>query len=101
MYEKESYKNSPVPENKKLKSTNNINHTLFINDYFSMVNIVYLQFDINELNNYRILWDGILEFPFNQSFSLMMKVHYRYDVSPVNPNGDNYITISNGLNWNF
>ena len=101
MYEKESYKNSPVSENNKLKSTSYLNHTLFINDLFSMANIVYLQFDIDELNNYRILWDGILDFPFNQSFSLTMKVHCRYDVSSVNPNGDNYITISNGLNWNF
>ena len=101
MYERELYSDSGIENPKKIKSTSYLNHTFYIGENSSMVHIVYFQWDVNDFGTRRILWDGILESPFTKTFSLTMKINYRYDVSPVYPDGDNYIIISNGLNLNL
>ena len=101
MYERELYSESENENPKKFKSTSYLNHTFYIGENSSMVNIVYFQWDVNDFGTRRILWDGILEFPFSQAFSFTMKINYRYDLSPINPDGDNYFTISNGIILNL
>lgn len=96
----ETEKYSDFSENtiQSIKSTNYINLTWAIGKDISINNIIYYQTDVSNLNWRRILWDGNIYFSVTESFSTIFSINFRYDISPVNPTGNNYFTIKHGFN---
>ena len=61
-------------------------------------NILYYQFKLEKLEDYRILWDGKLTILGLKGISFHINCHYRYNKSANNPN---YFEFSNGLGFQF
>ena len=97
MSETEKYQNSPQEQN-FLKSTNYLNYTFKLLEIFELQNIMYYQFKLEKLGNYRILWDGKLTILGLKGVSFYINCHYRYDKNSVK---SNYFEISNGLGFQF
>ena len=64
-------------------------------------NVLYYQCKLEEIDNYRILWDGELSFQGSDWLSFHINFNYRYDVSTINPAGSSYFEITNGLGFWF
>jgi len=97
MGETEKYQNLPQEQN-FIKSTNYLNYTIKFLEIFEIQNILYYQFKLEKLEDYRILWDGKLTILGLKGISFHINCHYRYDKSANNPN---YFEISNGLGFQF
>jgi len=97
MGETEKYQNLPQEQN-FIKSTNYLNYTIKFLEIFELQNILYYQFKLEKLEDYRILWDGKLTILGLKGISFHINCHYRYDKSADNPN---YFEISNGLGFQF
>ena len=97
MSEMEEYQNLPQEQN-FIKSTNYLNYTFKFLENFEIQNIIYYQFKLEKLEDYRILWDGKLTILGLKGVSFHINCHYRYDKSSSNPN---YFEISNGLGFQF
>ena len=97
MSEMEEYQNLPQEHN-FIKSTNYLNYTFKFLEIFEIQNIMYYQFKLEELDDYRILWDGKLTILGLKGVSFHINCHYRYDKSSIKPN---YFEISNGLGFQF
>jgi len=97
MGETEKYQNLPQEQN-FIKSTNYLNYTFKFLENFEIQNIMYYQFKLEKLEDYRILWDGKLTILGLKGVSFHINCHYRYDKSSINPN---YFEISNGLGFQF
>ena len=97
MSETEEYQNLPQEHN-FIKSTNYLNYTIKFLEIFEIQNILYYQFKLEKLEDYRILWDGKLTILGLKGISFHINCHYRYDKSANNPN---YFEISNGLGFQF
>ena len=97
MGETEKYQNLPQEQN-IIKLTNYLNYTIKLLEIFEIQNILYYQFKLEKLEDYRILWDGKLKILGLKGISFHIKCHYRYDKSANNPN---YFEISNGLGFQF
>ena len=100
MNEVELYQFSPK-EHVNLKSTNYINHSFKMNEMIDIQNVLYYQFISANIEHYRILWDGNLNIKASNSISFHMNLNYRYDISDINPTGDSYFEITNGLGFSF
>jgi len=100
MHEKEIYQGIQEEQN-FVKSTSYINYSVQLLENVSIENILYYQFEFNTIDHYRILWDGKLSFQGSNWFSFYIKCNYRYDVSEINPGGNSYFEISNGLGFQF
>ncbi len=81
-----------------IKSTNYLNYSFTILDIAEIQNITYYQFKLEELKDYRILWDGKLTILGLKGISFHINFHFRYD---KNSNNSNYFEISNGLGIKF
>ena len=97
MTEMEKYQNLPKEQN-FIKSTNYLNYSIIILKIFELQNIMYYQFKLKKLNDYRILWDGKFSIIGLKGISFHLNCHYRYDKNSVNPN---YFEFSNGLGLQF
>ena len=98
MYEKEVYKSKE--EQNFMKSTSYINYSMQPMEKVTIVNVLYYQFKLEEIDNYRILWDGKLSFQGSDWLSFYLSCNYRYDISKINP-GSSYFEIINGLGFRF
>ena len=56
---------------------------------------------LDDFNDYRILYDGGLDFNVNKSFAFTTELNYRYDNDPQGNLGSSYIQVSNGISFNF
>ena len=99
MLEMEKYTNIPL-EN-FIKSTNYLNYSIKFLEILELQNILYYQFKLEKPNDYRILWDGKLTIKGSKGVSFHINTHYRFDESLINPKGDSYFEISNGLGFQF
>ena len=100
MYESESY--STDDENVSLvRSTNYINNTIFLNDNITFKNVIYFQFSIDNVDDFRILYDASIDFDVNDFVSISMKLNHRYDNDPINGLSQYYTQISNGISIHF
>ena len=81
-----------------LKSTNYLNYAFKFLEIFELQNIMYYQFKLEKMDDYRILWDGKFSIMGLKGVSFHLNYHYRYDKNSVNPN---YFEISNGLGFQF
>ena len=99
MHEKEVYQS--IEEQNFIKSTSYINYSLQLMEKITLKNVLYYQFKLEALDNYRILWDGGLSFQGSDWLSFHINCNYRYDVSEINPDGSSYFEITNGLGFRF
>jgi len=97
MSETEKYQYKSISHN-FTKSTNYLNYSLKLFEMLELQNILYYQFKLENLGDYRILWDGKLTFSGSKNISFHINWHYRYDLESGNPN---YFEISNGLGFHF
>ena len=100
MHEKEKYNNNPKEQN-FIKSTNYINYKVNILNKVDLENVMYYQFKLENSEDYRILWVGTLTIKASKGISFHTNVLYRFDKSIINPDGDSYFEISNGLGFHF
>jgi len=100
MHEMEKYNNIPQEQN-FIKSTNYINYKTNILQTAELKNVIYYQFKLEHPGDYRILWNGNLTFQASKGISFHINTHYRFDKSIINPDGDSYFEISNGLGFHF
>jgi len=100
MHEKEVYENKD--DQNFMKSTSYINYSVQLIENVTIENTLYYQFKLEALDNYRILWDGSLRFQGADWLSFHINCNYRYDVSDkLNPDGNSYFEITNGLGFQF
>jgi len=101
MYEEETYNTEIENEKSLLRSTNYIKNNFILSSNIELNNTAYFQIASDDFNDYRILYDGELEFNVNDSFSFTTSLNYRYDNDPHADIGSSYIQISNGVSFNF
>ena len=101
MYEEETYNTEIENEKSLLRSTNYIKNNFILSSNIELNNTAYFQIASDDFNDYRILYDGELEFNVNDSFSFTTSLNYRYDNDPHADMGSSYIQISNGVSFNF
>ena len=101
MYEEETYNTEIENEKSLLRSTNYIKNNFILSSNIELNNTAYFQIASDDFNDYRILYDGELEFNVNDSFSFTTSLNYRYDNDPHANMGSSYIQISNGVSFNF
>ena len=99
MNEKEVYQSEE--EQNFMKSTSYINYSVQLMDKVTLKNVLYYQFKLDAMDNYRILWDGTLSFQGSDWLSFYLSCNYRYDISKINPDGSSYFEITNGLGFHF
>ena len=99
MYEKELYENNV--DNIFLKSTNYINHSLALAENINLQNVLYYQTKFKNMNHYRILWEGKVTIQGSEKVLINLKINYRYDISDINPKGNQYFEMANGLEIHF
>ncbi len=100
MQEMESY-TYLTQDNSFIKSTNYLSHTTEVNQFLSLRNTLYYQFKLKSIEHFRILWDGELEGFLTSKISYFIGMHLRYDKSEMNPHGDTYFEIHNGIGFQF
>jgi len=101
MNEKEIYQNNEEEQN-FWKSTSYLNYSFQIMEKFTIQQILYYQFKLSALDNYRILWDGKFSFQGFDWLSFYLNIHYRYDISDnINSEGGSYFELTNGFGFHF
>ena len=88
-------------DNSFLKSTNYLTHSTEVNRSISFNNTFYYQFKLKSIDHFRILWDGELECYLASGVSYFMGIHLRYDKSDINPDGNTYMEVHNGIGIQF
>ncbi len=102
MYEKETYDIIDVENEKSLlRLTNYIKNNFTMGTNIVLNNTAYFQIASDDFYDYRILYDGGLEFHVNDFFAFTISLNYRYDNDPHGELGSSYIQISNGMSFNL
>ena len=101
MVEKETYNIDAEDEKILLRSTNYIKDNIILTSNIDWSNTAYFQIASADLNDYRILYNGGLDFYVNESFAFTIELNYRYDNDPQGNLGSSYIQISNGVSFIF
>ena len=99
MHEKEVYQNEE--EQNFMKSTSYINYSVQPMEKVTIENVLYYQFKLEAMDNYRILWDGTLSVQGSNWLSFYLRYNYRYDISEIHQDGISYFEITNGLGFHF
>jgi len=99
MHEMEKY--NILEEQNFIKSTNYINYKTNLLQTAILENVMYYQFKLEHPGDYRILWVGNLTFQASKGISFHINTRYRFDKSIINPDGDSYFEISNGIGFHF
>ena len=101
MQENEIYDIVNEPEKKLLRSTNYLRWNINIAENIQLYNTVYYQFSFSDINDYRLLYDGSINFSVNESLSFVIELNYRYDNDPHGNMGKSYIQLNNGIEFTF
>ena len=101
MVEEETYNLDIDNEKSLLRSTNYIKSNILLSSNIDLSNTCYFQIASDDLNDYRILYDGRLDFHLNELFAFSIEINYRYDNDPHGGLGSSYMQISNGVSFNF
>ena len=89
------------PEKKLLRSTNYLSWNINIAKNTQLYNTVYYQFSFSDINDYRLLYDGSINFSVNEKLSFVIELNYRYDNDPHGNMGKSYIQLNNGIEFTF
>ena len=101
MQENEIYDIVNEPEKKLLRSTNYLSWNINIAKNTQLYNTVYYQFSFSDINDYRSLYDGSINFSVNENLSFVIELNYRYDNDPHGNMGKSYIQLNNGIEFTF
>ena len=101
MQENEIYDIVNEPEKKLLRSTNYLSWNINIAKNTQLYNTVYYQFSFSDIIDYRLLYDGSINFSVNESLSFVIELNYRYDNDPHGNMGKSYIQLNNGIEFTF
>ena len=101
MQENEIYDIVNEPEKKLLRSTNYLRWNINIAKNTQLYNTVYYQFSFSDINDYRLLYDGSINFSVNENLSFFIELNYRYDNDPHGNMGKSYIQLNNGIEFTF
>jgi len=101
MQENEIYDIVNEPEKKLLRSTNYLSWNINIAKNAQLYNTVYYQFSFSDINDYRLLYDGSINFSVNENLSFFIELNYRYDNDPHGNMGKSYIQLNNGIEFTF
>ena len=101
MQENEIYDIVNKPEKKLLRSTNYLRWNINIAENTQLYNTVYYQFSFSDINDYRLLYDGSINFSVNENLSFFIELNYRYDNDPHGNMGKSYIQLNNGIEFTF
>ena len=101
MQENEIYDIVNEPEKKLLRSTNYLRWNINITENTELNNTVYYQFSSSDINDYRLLYDGSIDFSVNENLSFFIELNYRYDNDPHGNMGKSYIQLNNGIEFTF
>ena len=101
MQENEIYDIVNEPEKKLLRSTNYLRWNINIAKNTELYNTVYYQFSSSDINDYRLLYDGSIDFSVNENLSFFIELNYRYDNDSHGDMGKSYIQLNNGIEFTF
>ncbi len=101
MQENEIYDMVNEPEKKLLRSTNYLRWNINIAENTELYNTVYYQFSSSDINDYRLLYDGSIDFSVNENLSFFIELNYRYDNDPHGNMGKSYVQLNNGIEFTF
>ncbi len=101
MQENEIYDIVNEPEKKLLRSTNYLRWNINIAENTELYNTVYYQFSSSDINDYRLLYDGSIDFSMDENLSFFIELNYRYDNDPHGGTVNSYIQLNNGIEFTF
>ena len=101
MQENEIYDLENEPTKNLIRSTNYISWNINITENAFLNNTAYYQFSASDMNDFRLLYEGGLEFELSEKLSFTVELNYRYDNDPHGNLGNSYIEINNGIEFNF
>jgi len=101
MQENEIYNMVNEPEKKLLRSTNYLRWNINISENTELYNTVYYQVSSSDINDYRLLYDGSIDFSVNENLSFFIELNYRYDNDPHGNMGKSYVQLNNGIEFTF
>ena len=101
MQENEIYDMVNEPEKKLLRSTNYLRWNINIAENTELYNTVYYQVSSSDINDYRLLYDGSIDFSVNENLSFFIELNYRYDNDPHGNMGKSYVQLNNGIEFTF
>ena len=101
MQENEIYDLVIESEKKLLRSTNYLSWNIKFTENTKFNNTVYYQFSSSDINDYRLLYDGSINFTVNEKLSFVIELNYRYDNDPHGNMGKSYIQLNNGIEFTF
>lgn len=89
-------------ETNLIRSTNYLDLKWVINDHVILGGTTYLQPNIADFGNYRILWSSTLEVAFSTNLSLKIEAVIRYDSEPpMNVDSKYDLELTNGITYHF
>jgi len=101
MQENEIYDMVNEPEKKLLRSTNYLRWNINIAENTELYNTVYYQFSSSDINDYRLLYDGSIDFSVDENLSFFIELNYRYDNDPHGDMVKSYVQLNNGIEFTF
>ena len=101
MQENEIYDIVNEPEKKLLRSTNYLRWNIIIAENTKLYNTVYYQFSSSDINDYRLLYDGSIDFSVDENLSFFIELNYRYDNDPHGDMVKSYVQLNNGIEFTF
>ena len=101
MQENEIYDMVNEPEKKLLRSTNYLRWNINIAENTELYNTVYYQVSSSDINDYRLLYDGSIDFSVNENLSFFIELNYRYDNDPHGDMVKSYVQLNNGIEFTF
>ena len=101
MQENEIYDIVNEPEKKLLRSANYLRWNIIIAENTKLNNTVYYQFSSSDINDYRLLYDGSIDFSVNEKLTFSIELNYRYDNDPHGDMGKSYVQLNNGIEFTF
>ena len=101
MQENEIYDMVNEPEKKLLRSSNYLRWNINIAENTELYNTVYYQVSSSDINDYRLLYDGSIDFSVNENLSFFIELNYRYDNDPHGNMGKSYVQLNNGIEFTF
>ena len=101
MVEKENYNIDEENDKKLLRSTNYIKNNIALSSNIDLSNTAYFQIASSDFKDYRILYDGGLNFQVNDVITFSIELNYRYDNDLQGDLGNSYVQVSNGVLINF
>ena len=101
MQENEIYDLVNEPGKKLLRSTNYLRWNINITENTELNNTVYYQFSSSDINDYRLLYDGSIDFSVDENLSFFIEINYRYDNDPHGDIVKSYVQLNNGIEFTF